>query len=363
MPSRPPLVADPDLVTPEWLTHVLRHAGAIDAATKVSSFEASAIGTGQVGANVRYALSYDRADPKAPATVVGKFSSRDEASAAAGVAALTYETEVAFYRDLAHTVDISRPRCHFAEVRSGTADVVLVMEDIAPAEQGDQIAGCTVPEASLAVEEAARLHGPRWGDPTLAELPWLDAGDISAGIAAILGTIWEGFVERYRGALDQVTLEAGPQVATLAPALLAGGSSPRTPVHSDYRLDNMLFAVGGADRLTVVDWQTVRLGVGPSDVAYFLGSAFAPERRRSCERDLLSRYHRTLVEDYGVAGYPFDHCWRDYVRSSYGSLLMAVFASMMVGRTDRGDAMFMAMANRSAQMAADLNAPAVIKGG
>lgn len=363
MPSRPPLVADPDLVTPEWLTHVLRHAGAIDAATKVSSFEASAIGTGQVGANVRYALSYDRADPKAPATVVGKFSSRDEASAAAGVAALTYETEVAFYRDLAHTVDISRPRCHFAEVRSGTADVVLVMEDIAPAEQGDQIAGCTVPEASLAVEEAARLHGPRWGDPTLAELPWLDAGDISAGIAAILGSIWEGFVERYRGALDPVTLEAGPQVATLAPALLAGGSSPRTPVHSDYRLDNMLFAACGADRLTVVDWQTVRLGVGPSDVAYFLGSAFAPERRRSCERDLLSRYHRTLVEDYGVAGYPFDHCWRDYVRSSYGSLLMAVFASMMVGRTDRGDAMFMAMANRSAQMAADLNAPAVIKGG
>ena len=364
MPSRPPLVADPDLVTPEWLTHVLRHAGAIDAATKVSSFEALSIGTGQVGANVRYALSYDGAGPKAPPAVVCKFSSRDEASAAAGVAALTYETEVAFYRDLAHTVDISRPHCHFAEVRSGTADVVLVMEDIAPAEQGDQIAGCTVRQAGLAVEEAARLHGPRWGDPTLEDLPWLDRGDTSAGIAAILGAIWEGFVGRYRAALDPVTLEAGPQVAALAPQLLASGSSPRTPVHSDYRLDNMLFAASGEDRpLTVVDWQTVRLGVGPSDVAYFLGSAFEPERRRSCERDLLIRYHRALVEDYGVGGYPFDHCWRDYVRSSYGSLLMAVFASMMVGRTDRGDAMFMAMANRSAQMAADLNAPAVIKEG
>jgi hypothetical protein len=68
----------------------------------------------------------------------------DEASAAAGVATLTYETEVAFYRDLAHTADISRPRCHFAGLRSGTADVVLVMEDIAPAGPGDQIAGCTV---------------------------------------------------------------------------------------------------------------------------------------------------------------------------------------------------------------------------
>jgi aminoglycoside phosphotransferase (APT) family kinase protein len=134
-------------------------------------------------------------------------------------------------------------------------------------------------------------------------------------------------------------------------------------VHSDYRLDNMLFAAGRADRpLTVVDWQTVQLGVGPSDVAYFLGSAFEPELRRSCERDLLLRYHRALVEDYGVSGYPFDQCWHDYVRSSYASLLMAVYASMMVGRTDRGDAMFMAMANRSAQMAADLDAPAVIQG-
>ncbi len=364
MSSRPPLVADPDLVTPQWLTHVLRHAGAIDAATEVSSFEASAIGTGQVGANVRYALSYDRAGPDGPATVVCKFSSRDEASAAVGVAVLTYETEVAFYRDLAHTVDISRPRCHFAEIRSGTADVVLVMEDIAPAEQGDQIAGCTVPQASLAVEEAARLHGPRWGDPTLADLPWLDRGDTSAAIAGVLGAIWEGFAERYRAMLDPVTLEAGPQLAALAPQLLPRGSSPRTPVHSDYRLDNMLFATdGGARPLTVVDWQTVQLGVGPSDVAYFLGSAFEPERRRSCERDLLVRYHRALVEDYGVSGYPFDQCWRDYVRSSYGSLLMAVYASMMVGRTGRGDAMFMAMANRSAQMAADLDAPAVIKAG
>ena len=135
-------------------------------------------------------------------------------------------------------------------------------------------------------------------------------------------------------------------------------------MHGDYRLDNMLFAANGENRpLTVVDWQTVQLGAGPGDVAYFLGSSFEPERRRSCERDLLIRYHRALVEDYGVDEYPFDHCWRDYVRSSYGSLLMAVFASMMVGRTDRGDTMFMAMANRSAQMAADLDAPAVIKGG
>jgi hypothetical protein len=94
-----------------------------------------------------------------------------------------------------------------------------------------------------------------------------------------------------------------------------------------------------------------------------MGNAFSADVRRSCEERLVREYHTVLVERYGVTGYSLEQCWDEYRRSSYASLLMAVFASMMVGRTERGDAMFMAMANRSAQMAADLDAPAVITGG
>ena len=68
----------------------------------------------------------------------------------------------------------------------------------------------------------------------------------------------------------------------------------------------------------------------------------------------MRRYHDALL-DQGVSGYPLEQCWDDYRRSSYASLIMAIFASMMVGRTDRGDQMFMAMANRSAQMSVDLD--------
>ena len=106
----------------------------------------------------------------------------------------------------------------------------------------------------------------------------------------------------------------------------------RTPIHYDYRLDNMLF--GGRRPLVVVDWQTVQLGMGPQDVAYFLGNAFEPEVRRSCERSLVERYHRALVDDYGVDDYPFDQCWSEYVRSSYASLLMADLR-VDDGRSDR----------------------------
>lgn len=352
------LVADPDLVTPGWLTDVLRSGGAIGDDTRVVAFDASYIGTGQVGANVRYALLYD-GEP-GPATVVAKFSSRDPQSAATGVATLTYETEVAFYNELAATVDISRPHCYFAELEHGTANVVLVMEDLAPGEQGDQIAGCDVDAAALAIDEAAKLHGPRWNDPTLEDLVWLDRSSQSAGMAAMLPAVWGSFVDRYRSTLHPVTLNAGAELMSLLPQMTSYTPAARTPIHYDYRLDNMLF--GGRRPLVVVDWQTVQLGMGPQDVAYFLGNAFEPELRRSCERVLVERYHRALVDDFGVDDYPHDQCWSEYVWSSYASLIMAIFASMMVGSTERGDAMFMAMANRSAQMAADLDATTIIRG-
>ena len=357
MSTTPALIADPDAVTAEWLTEVLRHGGAIDGGTVVESFTAESIGTGQVGANVRFTLTYGAGT--GPDTVVGKFSSRDPVSQAGGVATLTYETEVAFYRELADTVAISRPHCYFADIEHGTANVVLLMEDLAPARQGDQIAGCTVEDATVAIDEAAKLHGPRWGDPSLAEMTWLNRSGQSGGLASMLPVMWGGFVERYRATLDEVTIETGERLPQLLAGLATYEPPARTVIHYDYRLDNMLFGKSAERPLVVVDWQTVQLGLGPNDVAYFLGNAFEPEVRRGCEESLVQRYHAALV-DQGVTGYSAEQCWDDYRRSSYASLIMAIFASMMVGRTDRGDAMFMAMANRSAQMAADLDAAKVI---
>jgi hypothetical protein len=357
----PSVVGSAAEVTPAWLTEVLRVDGAIGKDSSVLAHRATTIGTGQVGNNVRFALEYEGAP--GPASVVCKFGSSDPASAAAGVSMKLYETEVAFYRELARTLDVSRPYCYFAAVIAGTAEAVVVMEDLAPAVQGDQIDGCSVTQAELAMDEAARLHGPRWGDEALLSIPWLRHDDHGGGLETALSHVWDAFVERYGPSVEPVTLAAGKELAELGPRIAAHRPRVLAPAHTDFRLDNMLFGRGEVRALTVVDWQTVALGCGPRDVAYFLGNAFEPGVRRSAERDLVARYHRRLVEDYGVDDYPFEECWNEVVRSSYSSLAMAVFASMTVGRTERGDAMFMAMANRSAQMAADLDAASAIRSG
>jgi hypothetical protein len=351
-------VYDPDAVTGDWLTGVLELAGVLHGA-RVVAVDQEDIGTGQVGANVRYRLRYDRPHTAAPASIVGKFAARDEASRAAGVATRTYETEVAFYRDLAATVDVSRPVCFYESIEPGTADVVLLLEDMAPAEPGDQIAGCGPAQAELAMDEAARLHGPRWGDPALLDHRWLAEG-VESGpmVADLYAFTWDQFIERYAGRLESGALDVGRELREKVHHWLEHRPPALTLIHGDYRLDNMLFGprvVPASRPLTVVDWQTVRLGCGPLDVAYFLGAGLDVATRRAHEHRLVARYHGAL-EAYGVEDYPFEACWEDYRRFSYAGYLMAVVASILVGRTDRGDDMFMAMAHRHAAQITDLAA-------
>ena len=134
-------VFDPDEVSAAWLTAVLRAAATTDVTGEVTSVSAERIGAGKVGDNVRFTLTWSPPN-SGPATVVGKFPSPDPMSRAAGVSLGNYEREVRFYTELAHTVGVRAPACHYAMLDGETGDFVLVLADLAPATVGDQVAGC-----------------------------------------------------------------------------------------------------------------------------------------------------------------------------------------------------------------------------
>ena len=169
--------------------------------------------------------------------------------------------------------------------------------------------------------------------------------------------LYPGSVERYAGRVE-------PDVAALAERFVGGLDRylahrplPWTVVHGDFRLDNLMF---GGERVAVLDWQTVRLGPAMSDVAYFIGSALHAEERRANEEALVREYHATLTAAGGSI--EWDDCWRGYRRHGFDGLLMGIIASMLVGRTDRGDDMFMAMVNRHGRQLLDLDAERLIDG-
>jgi hypothetical protein len=346
------------------LTDALRASGTLPPDVKVSSVDQQAVGTGQMGDCLRLALGYS-AEVEAPATIVAKLPSSNETSRATGMAMRTYEVEVRFYQQLADRLPVRAPVCHHAEIDLATGDFVLLLEDLAPAEQGDQVAGCTADEAALVLEEAARLHAPLWGSPELEAFDWAVrwSQESQDGLQAMITVLWPNFVERYGDRLDDDVVEMGARFVVALPDYYAYRPAPHTIIHNDFRLDNLLFGTAeGGPPVAVVDWQTVGVGTGALDVSYFLGAGLSVEDRRAHEEGLVRGYHEALL-GLGVEGFGWDRCWQDYRAFAFAGFHMAVLASMVVERTDRGDEMFLAMAGRHGRQILDLDSESAIRRG
>jgi hypothetical protein len=356
-----PIADTPTALTPDWLTRALQHAGVLEDAV-VTAAQLTPVGTGQMCDSARLSLTFDR-PTDAPATIVAKLPAADPTSRATARSLRSYEIEVRFYQQLAPTLPIRTPEIFYGDIDVETASFVLLMEDLAPARQGDQLTGCTPTEAAVAIDELVRLHAPRWGDPTLADLDWLhrDPEQSRMFMLGLLPMLWTNFRERYAERLGPDVHEAGEALFTSLESFLNAASEPWTVVHGDYRLDNLLFSTSGdaAGSVAVVDWQTCAHGPAMNDVAYFIGAGLTPADRRACEADLVRRYHTALVAA-GVREYGWDRCWEDHRRGTWAGLIMAVAASMLVEQTERGDEMFLTMAHRHARHALDLDAAALL---
>jgi aminoglycoside phosphotransferase (APT) family kinase protein len=105
----------------------------------------------------------------------------------------------------------------------------------------------------------------------------------------------------------------------------------------------------GPDRVAVVDWQTVTIGPPLADLAYFIGGALGPKDWSEHSAALCERY-RNQLGGHGV-GLSADELDAGVRRYALDGLVMAIGASQVVGQTDRGDDMFIAMAERSANHA------------
>lgn len=339
--ARPSLPQTLDELSAAWLTETLRAEGVLQRA-RVSGLRAERLGAegeGLIATVARLRLDYDVREPGAPATAVVKLPTRPGRNRDIGELGGDYEREVRFYRELAPSLPVRCPRCYaarFAEDPAALAErrlrgdrgqrFVLLLEDMAPARVGDDLAGASFAQASAALRTAARLHAAFWESPRLDELWW--AWRVGSGGA--------GAQRRYEAARPLFERHYGERLPGTVRELLAwlaghGGELrrrlrelPRTLVHVDFRLDNLFFsAPTAAAEVTLFDWQAVGVGPAASDVASFMGGSVPEEAPAAEERALLRLYHEELLRG-GVRGYPFAAFERDYASCLAANLLGAV---------------------------------------
>jgi aminoglycoside phosphotransferase (APT) family kinase protein len=335
----------PDEVTASWLTDVLR--------TGVDAVDVSPIGTGQTGATYRVAVRY-RSDAGLPGSFVVKLPAQDEA--VRDRVALSYRSEHAFYTEVADTVAVPLARCYHCAIADEGAQFVLLLADMAPAEQGDQILGCTPAQAHLAVTALAGLHGPRFNDPawlsfTGTVMPKPDEAT-ARGLGDITGVAAQTTLEKLGPRMDPADRATVSESAALIGDWLWNAPPRFSLLHGDYRLDNLLFDPDHT-RVTVVDWQTLAVGLPARDLAYFIATSLPADERAAHERDLVAAYHRALT-GYGVSGYDVETCWQDYRLGMLQVPLISTLGHAFSAATERGDEMALTMLTRGSRAIREL---------
>jgi aminoglycoside/choline kinase family phosphotransferase len=263
-----------------------------------------------------------------------------------------YAREAGTYHDLLPRPGVRAPRCHAViDHRDGP---VLVLDDLGDLRPGDQLAGATPAEAFAAAECAARIHAAFWNDPVLAACAWLPGptDEVVAGYGRLFDLTWDAFCARASAFVPPAHLATATRAITAFDDVCAHFSSaPRTLVHGDYRLDNLMFDADG--EATALDWQLAAWGRGPYDLALFLAGSMETDVRRTCEDEVVACYHAALVAA-SVPDYPLDACWADYRRGLVLNLPNPVTALVAVsGGTERGRQMLAANARRALAAVAD----------
>ncbi|OBG15628.1 aminoglycoside phosphotransferase [Mycolicibacterium celeriflavum] len=341
-------------VTPGWLGSVL--------GVDVEAVDVMPIGTGQTGATYRVAVTYSTEQTALPATFAVKLPAQDDAVRER--VALGYRSEVEFYTDVADKVAIPVPECFHSDITDDGTDFVLMLADMAPAVQGDQIAGCTEREARLAVEALAGLHGPTWCDGVWLQLSGIampKPGDDAAatGMGEVCRMAAEITIDKLGDSMsaeDRETLASA--MALVTPWLLAEPGRFAV-MHGDYRLDNMLFDPDRR-RISIVDWQTVGVGLPTRDLAYFTATSLTPQIRSTVEKDLVQVYHEALAS-HGVKDYALDTCWRDYRLGAVQAPVLTALGYAFASSTERGDEMILTMLSRGCQAIRELETLELIK--
>jgi aminoglycoside phosphotransferase (APT) family kinase protein len=341
----------PGDVTTAWLSTALSERRA---PIEVADVGVVAIGTGQTGATYRVTARYVTDPGDLPQTFVIKLPAQDDA--VRDRVAIGYRSECAFYATVADRVSVPTPQCFYCEITEDGLDYALLLSDQAPAVQGDQIAGCGEQQARLAVVALAGLHGPSWCDPL-----WLDLSGLAfprpdeasaRGLGDVAKMSADITLDKLGHRLSDADRETFADTMGLVTPWLFTERERFALLHGDYRLDNLLFDPGQS-WVSVVDWQTLGVGLPTRDLAYFTATSLNPQLRAAIEDDLVDDYHRALV-GYGVTGYDRETCWRDYRLGVPQALLISALGFAFATSTERGDDMMVTMLQRGSQAIRDL---------
>ena len=312
-------------------------------------------GVGMMSAMAVVHLEWDK-EEQGPDSIVIKLAASNETNRNVAKQFNLYLKEVSYYKELAPITPARSPKIYSAD-HDEQHNFYLLMEDASEYRMGSQVSGANLQESELCLNFLATLHASLWNK--VDQIKWLpnmsksdNAKNMELGCEAGWPQLQEFFGEFVSSEINAKKNNYLNSIASLQAKL---DQAPRTFIHGDFRMDNMLFGQKPThDPLMVVDFQGPLKGNGIYDVAYFLGHSVQTEVRQESEESLIKKYVET-INGHGITDYNFDKAWKDYrIAILYAWTVAVVIAGTMDPANDRGFAWMSKMVSRNSRAIEDL---------
>ncbi|MHC4821197.1 MAG: phosphotransferase, partial [Planctomycetota bacterium] len=241
------------------------------------------------------------------------------------------EKETRFYRDLGPGFPATVPAFHGGRWDDEAA--VLLVESIEVELQGDILRGAP-DDALLRIAAAeATFHARYWDERGLEDLDWLpELKDPPERLREMYAEAEPAFLERWGTSVPDAARREFAALAYEASTVENRIPGPRTLVHTDLHLDNVVFRHGGEP--VFLDWPDVRRGPCALDVARLLAEVATREQRPRLQDAILETHARGLA-DGGVGDYSEGDLRRDVIEASRHVLGWVVLWSLRDEERDR----------------------------
>ena len=315
-------------LTVEWLNAVFAARG-LPGAGRIVGFDAVPASVRGGTSSVRVlTLRYDPPTDSAPKKVLAKFSSEDESVREAAREYRLYQREIAFYARYGKDPGIRTPACYAAEYDERGNTCVLLVEYVENARSRDG-AESGPEDVAAAVRCLAPFHAKWWGRE--GSLAFIESEYALPALEKRMEKVTRAFTRiregGHRGAFGETSFAILELWLTHARRLADyARSRPLTMCHGSFHRGQLLFPEEGVDLPWVIDWQSVSVNLGATDLARIIVSGLLPGQRRQHERPLMASYHALLVE-HGVRDYPWEPFLDDY---RLGIVSLIVFHSLLL---------------------------------
>jgi aminoglycoside/choline kinase family phosphotransferase len=290
-----------------------------------------------------------------PSSVIVKLPAESEARGAMELLD-GYQRELSFYRQVAGAAPIQTPRVYAARIIDGSADFVLVLEDLCDWDNADHLAGLSLDRARLCIEQLAGLHA--WSSDgrnaaALEAFPSIDTPIVRDLLVPAFGPGWQIYLDKSSARVSSAVARFAERFTEAAAQALPELTGRSMLLHGDIRADNMFF---DGDRLKVVDFQFACRGAGVADIAYLVSQGLPTEVRRGHDKALVCEYLAFLRAD-GVTDYSLDEAWRQYrFAVSYLMVLPVITLNGWDAMPERSRALCLKLTERAVATIDDIDA-------